>query len=282
MLKYNEKLRILICLAVLALIVTAMAGCGNKDKETEKTTKAAESLSADYKLSIEESGWCISKYDNCLYYAFALKNCSNTGRCDNPSVKVSLINENGEKYDEEIIAVPGIEPGKTVYFGTVGIEADLAPAEIRFKEMGKEASWTEAGNYKDTESLSVENVTAGEPVVTDSIGKEMNFDREFKDFEEITGEKAEVKEKDITDEDGYDKLEHIDVTTEFCGRIVNPNNDKYKDILVSIIYRDGNGDMIGGENMTLDEISSKGTESFEIVSSSGIPIGNYEVFAYPW
>lgn len=262
-------------MAVILIAALALCGCGG-DKTTAKKAKKKEYK--DAVLKIEETGWSYSKEEGAIYYAVKVKNESKVATCVYPNMDVKLKDGNGKVVESESVKLPKIAPGQTVSYGSVGPSVNYVPNEVSFSFEKDDLDWEEDVNAKnDVEALTVAScaVRAGES--EDNSNMLQGFDQGMSEMEEFLRENGSSQSFDTT----VESEANDNSGKQYYGTIHNSRDCAYEAVIV-IIYRDGAGNIVGGENSTLGGIKAQSDKEFTISSFNETATSNYEVFVYPW
>jgi hypothetical protein len=71
-------------------------------------------------------------------------------------------------------------------------------------------------------------------------------------------------------------------TENFVGEILNNNDYDVEDAVVAVVFRDGDGKLIGGETTFVEEVKANAATPFEISMYESFATENYEIYANIW
>ena len=145
------------------------------------------------------------------------------------------------------------------------------------------------GNVLGTTDAYLGEVHAGQTVEHASIGFEVSEAPASVDFEvlpfdeyditaEGSSEHANMKKltttgvKESVDEYGY---------ASYTGEIVNENDYDFSGVEVTVLYRDENGKLIGGEYTYVEHVAANGNTPFSLEYVDGFDYDSWEIFVNP-
>jgi hypothetical protein len=198
---------------------------------------------------------------------------SGDGDSDEPTVAPGeiAIDKQGFTHDGEF---------GNVSYGIVvsNTESDLA---VEFVEI-QIAFYDDDGTVLDTATESISVLLPGETVGTggfasvSSTPAEMRVQINADEWSEWDGNKPEISFSNvrlIEDEFGGFKV---------TGEAENPGPERLEDILISAVYLDADGNVLGGDSTYHDFIPAEGSSAFEILAFNDMPgVESVEVYGRP-
>lgn len=150
-------------------------------------------------------------------------------------------------------------------------------------------AYDEKGDVLGSEEQTLSEVKAGETIGFASLGCETSMKPEKVEFELIekadywiadeAGEYPGLIQMTAKDLKSYkDDMDYLTVT----GKIVNENEEPVESAAVSVLFKDDEGKLIGGETTFVDGIKAKGETPFELSTMGEFGTENYEVLVQPW
>lgn len=150
-------------------------------------------------------------------------------------------------------------------------------------------AYDENGEVLGSEEQTMSEIKAGETTGYASLGCETSKKPDKVDIEII-----EETDKWIYDDEGEHpgliqmtakdtKLRKDDMGYPIItGKIVNENEEVVESAAVSVLFKDKDGKLIGGETTFVDGIKAKGETPFELNTMSTFGTDDYEVLVQPW
>lgn len=143
----------------------------------------------------------------------------------------------------------------------------------------------ENGNVLDTYNQTLSKIYPGETTGWAGMGPSTQVQPTTVDIElvssdwapapsEIPSPLTAVSTTLVTDEYGFSKV---------SGEVENPNGKAFNSVGVAVLFKDANGNLIGGDITFVDNVVASGKTPFSIdVLSEEFVTDSYEVFATEW